>query len=62
MGFRRQEYWSGLPFPGPGDLPDSGIEPVSLASPSLACDFFTTVPLGSPGVCSTDYRANTQLR
>ena len=31
MGFSRQEYWSGLPFPSPGDLPDPGIEPVSLA-------------------------------
>ena len=34
MGFPRQEYWSGLPFPPPGDLPDPGIEPVSLASPA----------------------------
>ena len=31
MGFPRQEYWSGLPFPSPGDLPDSGIEPECLA-------------------------------
>ena len=31
MGFSRQEYWSGLPFPSPGDLPDPGIEPVSPA-------------------------------
>ena len=31
MGFSRQEYWSGLPFPSPGDLPDPGIEPWSLA-------------------------------
>ena len=31
MGFSRQEYWSGLPFPSPGDLPDPGIEPKSLA-------------------------------
>ena len=30
MGFSRQEYWSGLPFPSPGDLPDPGIEPASL--------------------------------
>ena len=36
MGFCRQEYWSGLPFPPPGDLPDPGIEPVSLISPALA--------------------------
>ena len=41
MGFPRQEYWSGLPFPHPGDLPDPGIEPVS---PALAGGFFTTAP------------------
>ena len=38
IGFPRQEYWSGLPFPSPGDLPDPGIEP---ASPALAGGFFT---------------------
>ena len=42
MGFSRQEYWSGLPCPSPGDLPDPGIEPVSLTSPALAGGFFTT--------------------
>ena len=42
MGFSRQEYWSGLPFPSPGDLPDPGIEPTSLLSPALAGGFFTT--------------------
>ena len=42
MKFSRQEYWSGLPFPTPGDLLDSGIEPMSLASPALAGRFFTT--------------------
>ena len=36
VGFSRQEYWSGLPFPSPGDLPDPGVEPASLASPALA--------------------------
>ena len=36
MGFSRQEYWSALPCPPPGDLPDPGIEPVSLMSPMLA--------------------------
>ena len=41
MGFSRQEYWSGLPFPSPGDLPDPGIEP---ASPVLAGGFFATEP------------------
>ena len=42
MGFPRQEYWSGLPFPPPGDLPDSGTEPAALASSALAGRFFTT--------------------
>ncbi|ELR50988.1 hypothetical protein M91_11147, partial [Bos mutus] len=46
MGFSRQEYWSGLPFPSPGDLPDPGIEPgiepASLMSPALVGGFFTT--------------------
>ena len=48
MGFSRQEYWSRLPFPTPGDLPKPEIEPVSLASPALAGRFFTTVPPGKP--------------
>ena len=50
-GFSRQEYWSGLPFPPPGDLLDPGIEPVSSVSTALQADFF--YPLshqGSPRV------------
>ena len=46
MGFSRQEYWSGLPFPFPGDLSNPGIEPMSLMSPVLAGRFFTTAPPG----------------
>ena len=42
MGFSRQEYWSGLPFPPPGDISDPGLETSSLPSPSLAGGFFTT--------------------
>ena len=42
MGVSRQEYWSELPCPPPGDLPDPGIEPKSLKSPALAGRFFTT--------------------
>ena len=42
MGFSRQEYWSGLPCLPPGDLPNPGIEPMSLISPALAGRFFTT--------------------
>ena len=45
MGFPRQEYWSGLPFPSLGDRPNPGTESVS---PALAGRFFTTEPLGSP--------------
>jgi len=46
MGFSRQEYWSGLPFPSPEDLPDPGIEP---KSPALQADALTSEP---PGVQS----------
>ena len=42
MGFPRQEYWSGLPFPTSGDLPNPGIEPLSPTSPALPDRFFTT--------------------
>ena len=42
MGFSRQEYWSGLPCPPPGDLPDPETEPTSLKSLALAGRFFTT--------------------
>ena len=44
MGFSRQEYWSGLPFPPPRDLPNPGAEPASPAYPALAGRFFTTEP------------------
>ena len=50
MGFPRQEYRSGLPFPSPGDLPDPGIKP---SSPALAGRFFTTEPLGKPCIKMT---------
>ena len=45
LGFPRKEYWSGLPFPSAGDLPDPGIKPTS---PALADGFFATVTLGKP--------------
>ena len=44
MGFLRREYWSGLPFPSPGDLPDPGIEPASPVSPALQVDSLPTEP------------------
>ena len=47
MGFSKQEYWSGFPFPSPGALPSPGIEPMSLVSPALAGGFFTTEPPGN---------------
>ena len=48
MEFLREEYWSELPFPSAGDLPNSGIKHVSLVSPALAGGFFTIVPPGKP--------------
>ena len=45
MGFSRQEYWSGLPFPSPGNLPDPGMEP---RSPTLQADALTSEPPGKP--------------
>ena len=46
MEFSRQEYWNGLPFPSPGDLPDPGIKPTSLVSPALAGGFSTSWATG----------------
>ena len=48
MEFSRQEYWSGLPFPTPGDLPDPGMEPGTPVSPALAGGLFTAEPPGKP--------------
>ena len=48
MGFSRQDYWIGLPFPSPGDLPDPGIKPTSLTSSALEGRFFTPLPPGKP--------------
>ena len=47
MRFPRQEYWSSLPFPSPGDLPDPGIEP---RSPALQADSLLTEPPGKPNI------------
>ena len=47
MEFSRQEYWSGLPFPPPEDLPDAGIEPESSVAPALQIDFLPAEPWGS---------------
>ena len=48
MGFSRQEYWSGLPFPSPGDLLNPGIKPASLKSPALAGGSLPLAPPGKP--------------
>ena len=50
MGFSRQEYWSELPFPSSGDLPNPGIEPMTPEFPALADGFFAIVPPGKPNV------------
>ena len=57
MEFSRQEYWSGLPFPSPGNLPDPEIKAVPVESPALAGGFFTTEPLGktSEQICLTPF-------
>ena len=51
MGISRQEYWSGLPFPTPGDLPDPGIKPTSLECPALGSGSLPLCQLGSPKQC-----------
>ena len=48
MGFSRQEYWNGLPFPPLGDLPNPGIKPISPVSPALQADSLPTAPSGNP--------------
>ena len=60
MGFSRQEHWSGLPCPPPGDLPNPGIEPGSPESGVLTGGLFTAEPPGKPlgklGICSNNYK------
>ena len=56
MGFPRQEYWSGLPFPSPGDLPHPGIKP---GSPALLVESLPTEPPGKP--CRMDMLSNSVL-
>ena len=54
MGFSRQGYWSGLPFPSPGDLPNPGIEPVSPVVPALQADYLLLSHWRSP-LCQRDF-------
>ena len=53
MGFSRQEYWSGLPFPSPGDLPNPGIEP---RSPAFQADALTSEPPGRPLIKKAEHQ------
>ena len=63
MGFSRQEYWSGMPYPPPGDLSNLRIKPTSLMSPALAAGFFTTEPPGRLSeVCPNAPLVNEELR
>ena len=65
MRFSRQEDWSGLPFPPPGDLSNLGIEPASPAAPALQGGFITSTPPGKPastnGAGNTGYCIHTQI-
>ena len=55
MRFSRQEHWSGLPFPSPRDLPETGVEPVSLTTPALQAGFLLLAPTGKPITQSMEF-------
>ena len=61
MGLPKQEYWSGVPFPSPGDLPDPGSEPKSLASPASAGGFITTAPPGKMCLLSSSLKTRAVM-
>ena len=61
MGFPRQEYCSGLPFPTPGDLPDPSIEPISLASSTLAGGYLPLSHQGNPTETQTCIHMHTHI-
>ena len=61
-GFSRQEYWSGLPFPTPGDLLDPGIERTSLMSPALASRFFITSTTWEAQIHYTSFKKKKKKR
>ena len=58
MGFPKQEYWSGLPFPSPGDVPDPGVEP---APPALVDGYFTTEAPGKPLITRVLFKKGFEL-
>ena len=59
MGFSREEYWNGLPFPSPEDLSDPGVKPPSPVSPALVGEFFTIGQPGKPTFLKTTTTAAT---
>ena len=61
MGFPRQEYQSGLPFPPPGDLPNPGIKPASPVAPALQVDSLPAEPLGKPIKAYGHIETRTQM-
>ena len=61
-GILQQEYWSGLPFPPPGDLPNPGIKPASPATPALAGRCFTTTPPGKPYMMFKSQQINNDFK
>ena len=60
--FPRQEYWSGLPSPPPGDLPNPGIEPASPKSPALQEDSLPAEPPGKPDILINEYLQESRKR
>ena len=61
MGFSSQKYWSGLPFPFPGELSHPGIEPISLMSPALTGGFFTTCPTWGANLYKTPQQKSATI-
>ena len=61
MEFSRQEYWSGLPFPAPGDVPDPEMESMSSVSPALIGGYFTTEPPGKPSLLLSSHNHFTTI-
>ena len=57
-GFSRQEYWSGLPWPPPGELPDPETEPASLTSPALAAGSLPLAPPGKPYTMAEGHKSH----
>ena len=62
MGFSRQEYWRGLPFPPPRVFPNPGIKPKSLASPALAGRIFITAPSAKPSEVYSSVQSLSRVR